>query len=98
MFRMAIEYLPKPSAKEFARYVLIVYGATGKFLWSWAYRSMEDLFAALRSAGISLEKEEEELIVRGKDAQEPFVMVADGVKLSRSHLSALGAQRYAEQE
>lgn len=69
---MAIEYFPKSYLNAPSRYLLIAYGKSGKALFQSRYQSLEDLLEALRAAGISIEKEEEELIIRDRDIEEHY--------------------------
>lgn len=89
MLRMAIEYFPESYPNATCRYLLIAYGQTGKALFQSPYQSMEDLLGALRTAGISLEKEEEELVIRDRNIQEHYVLVADKAHLSDAQISTL---------
>jgi Ni,Fe-hydrogenase III small subunit/NADH:ubiquinone oxidoreductase subunit 2 (subunit N) len=88
--RIAIQYLPESEARGPFRHLLIVYGQTGKALLELPYMSVEELLAALRAAGISLPKEEEEFVLRNKDQQEHYVLAAGEVALTDSQLFTLG--------
>ena len=90
MLRMAIEYFPRTYANAPARYVLMVYGQVGKVLFQSPYQSLEALLEALRVAGISLEKEEEQLMIRDRDIENHYVLIADKVHLNDSQIFALG--------
>lgn len=90
ILRMAIEYFPESYPNPPGRYLLLAYGQTGKTLFQSSFQSMEDLFRALRIAGISLEKEEEELVIRDRNIEEHYVLVADKVELNDSQIATLG--------
>lgn len=90
MLRMAIEYLPKSELS--ARYLLIAYGRTGKAELTAAYSSLDDLLEALRTAGISLQSEEEESLVRDDNSEQHYVLVTSKVELHDSHCLALRLQ------
>jgi len=88
MLRMAIEYLPE--SEPAARYLLIAYGQTGETHLTAAFASLRDLLEALRAAGISLEREEKESMVRDEDVEQHYVLMARKVELDSSHCLALG--------
>ena len=91
MFRMAIEYLPE--SKPGARYLLIAFGRKGKTELSAAYTSLQELLEALRAAGISLQSEEEDSLVRDDDWEQHYVLVTSKVELHDSHCFALRLRR-----
>jgi hypothetical protein len=86
---MAIEYFPRTYPNAPARYLLMVYGQAGKVLFQSPYQSLDALLEALRAAGISLQKEEE-LVIRDRDVENHYVLVADKVHLNDSQISPLG--------
>lgn len=90
MLRMAIEYFPRTYPNAPARYLLMAYGRAGKVLFQLPYQSLENLLEALRAAGILLEKEEENLVIRDRDIENHYVLIADKVYLNDSQISALG--------
>lgn len=90
MLRMAIEYFPRAYANAPARYLLMAYGQAGKVLLQAPYQSLEALLKALGAAGISLEKEEEQLVIRDRDIEDHYVLVANKVHLNDSQIFALG--------
>ena len=87
MLRMAIEYLPE--SEPSARYLLIAYGRTGVTEFTAAYSSLEHLLEALRAAGISLQSEEEESLVRDDNSEQHYVLATSKVELHDSHCFAL---------
>ena len=87
--RMAIEYFPRAYPNASARYMLMVYGQTGKVLFQSPFQSLEDLLGALRTAGISLEKEEEQLVIHW-NVEEHYVFIAEKIYLNHSQVAALG--------
>lgn len=96
MLRMAIEYLPE--SEPGARYLLIAYGHKGKTERTAAYTSLKELLGALRAAGISLQREEEDSLLRDDESEQHYVLVTSKVELHDSHCFALHLRRAEKEE
>jgi len=88
MLRMAIKYSPESQAG--VRYLLMAYDRTGKTLSTAPFASLAELLEAFQTAGIFLERDEEESIIRDDASEQHYILVASKVVLRSSHCVALG--------
>ena len=90
VLRIAIEYLPEQQRDADVRYLLIVYGQSGKAVSTAPFSTLDHLLAALRLAGVSLEKDEERSLIRDDGSEQHSILVASKVRLDEAQCSALG--------
>ena len=96
--RIAIEHLPDWPRDAAVRYLLIAYGESGKAVLTSPFTTLDQLLTCLRSAGISLEREEEESLLRDDGAEQHSVLVASKVEVQATQFSALGLMPAYENE
>jgi hypothetical protein len=89
VLRMAVEFTPWSRGKEAPPYRLLAYGENGKVVLASTFNELDELFEALRLAGISLQRDEEKSLIRDEAYEQPYVLIPSNVELHESQFSIL---------
>lgn len=87
---MAVEFTPWSREEGAPPYRLLAYGENGKVVLASNFNELDELFDALRLAGISLQRDEEKALIRDEADEQPCVLVPSNVELHESQFSMLG--------